>query len=317
MPARGFDVRQQGRGAAPPAADGLRLERSPQLGAQGRWSCSASAASALAARAVDAEYRVDLAALRGAIAAGSRAPGVADLRGRQRGHREHRGHRRSRGARGPLAREGTSGFHVDGAVGALAALSPALRAPAARASRKPTPSRSILHKWGHFPYEAGCVLVRDPLAPPRGLASRPRYLAPAPPEGWPAGTSASPTSACSSPGASARSRCGWRSRRTGSDRLGRWSSRTWTRPSPGRARGRERASWSSWPGAAEHRVLPVSGKEGRARPRCAEPRRCSWSCRRAGSRCPRARCSAAGSPSASASTTTGRAGKTCSSSSTR
>jgi aromatic-L-amino-acid decarboxylase len=51
-------------------------------------------------------------------------------------------------------------FHVDGAIGALAAFSPALRPRLAGIET----SQSIaldFHKWGHVPYDAGFLLVRD------------------------------------------------------------------------------------------------------------------------------------------------------------
>lgn len=83
------------------------------------------------------------------------------------------------------AREGLW-FHIDGAIGALAGLSPALR----RQIRGIERADSIafdLHKWLYVPIEAGCVLVRDreahrrPFSPPatylawfdRGLSSGP------------------------------------------------------------------------------------------------------------------------------------------------
>lgn len=51
-------------------------------------------------------------------------------------------------------------FHVDGAFGALAALSPVLAPKVAGMER----ARSIafdFHKWAQAPYDAGCILVRD------------------------------------------------------------------------------------------------------------------------------------------------------------
>lgn len=50
-------------------------------------------------------------------------------------------------------------FHVDGAFGALVALSPTLRAQATGMERADSLAFD-LHKWMHVPYEAGCVLVR-------------------------------------------------------------------------------------------------------------------------------------------------------------
>ena len=51
-------------------------------------------------------------------------------------------------------------FHVDGAFGASAYLSPALR-PKLRGIERADSIAFDFHKWLHVPYDAGCVLVRD------------------------------------------------------------------------------------------------------------------------------------------------------------
>lgn len=51
-------------------------------------------------------------------------------------------------------------FHVDGAFGAIAMLSPSLR-PIVRGLEQADSLAFDLHKWLHVQYEAGCVLVRD------------------------------------------------------------------------------------------------------------------------------------------------------------
>ena len=66
-------------------------------------------------------------------------------------------------------------FHVDGAFGALAALSERLRPRLAGIER----SQSIafdLHKWAHVPYDAGVLLVRDGQAHRRAFANPAAYL---------------------------------------------------------------------------------------------------------------------------------------------
>ena len=66
-------------------------------------------------------------------------------------------------------------FHVDGAFGALAALSSDLRPLLAGIER----SQSIafdLHKWAHVPYDAGFLLVRDAEAHRRTFANPAAYL---------------------------------------------------------------------------------------------------------------------------------------------
>jgi len=79
-------------------------------------------------------------------------------------------------------------LHVDGAFGALAALSPELRPLLAGLDRADSLAFDF-HKWLHVPYEAGCVLIRDAehhrrtFSPtgaylarlPRGLASGPWF----------------------------------------------------------------------------------------------------------------------------------------------
>lgn len=52
-------------------------------------------------------------------------------------------------------------FHVDGAFGALAAISPAL-APLVRGMERADSVAFDLHKWLYMPYNVGCTLVRDP-----------------------------------------------------------------------------------------------------------------------------------------------------------
>jgi aromatic-L-amino-acid decarboxylase len=67
-------------------------------------------------------------------------------------------------------------FHVDGAFGALAALSDALRPLLAGMTRADSIAFD-LHKWMYLPYDVGCVLVRDPEAHRRPFATHASYLA--------------------------------------------------------------------------------------------------------------------------------------------
>jgi aromatic-L-amino-acid decarboxylase len=106
----------------------------------------------------DAEYRLDLNALEAAIArdraAGCRPFCVVGSAGTV-----------NTGATDDLAaladlceREGLW-LHVDGAFGALAMLSPALR-PQLRGLERADSVAFDLHKWGYMPIEVGCALVR-------------------------------------------------------------------------------------------------------------------------------------------------------------
>jgi glutamate/tyrosine decarboxylase-like PLP-dependent enzyme len=66
-------------------------------------------------------------------------------------------------------------FHVDGAFGALAALSPALR-PLLTGMERADSLAFDLHKWMYLPYEVGCVLVRRPDDHRNSFALVPEYL---------------------------------------------------------------------------------------------------------------------------------------------
>jgi glutamate/tyrosine decarboxylase-like PLP-dependent enzyme len=73
------------------------------------------------------------------------------------------------------SREGTW-FHVDGAFGALACLSPRLK-PALAGMERADSLTFDFHKWLYLPYEIGVVLVRDEEAHRRTFSLTPDYLA--------------------------------------------------------------------------------------------------------------------------------------------
>lgn len=66
-------------------------------------------------------------------------------------------------------------FHVDGAFGALAALSPELR-PLVSGMERADSVAFDLHKWMSLPYEIGVALVRDPQLHRGAFALTPAYL---------------------------------------------------------------------------------------------------------------------------------------------
>ncbi len=66
-------------------------------------------------------------------------------------------------------------FHVDGAIGALAAFSPRLR-PLLKGIEKSDSVALDFHKWGHVPYDAGFLLVRDGDAQKQAFAMPAAYL---------------------------------------------------------------------------------------------------------------------------------------------
>jgi glutamate/tyrosine decarboxylase-like PLP-dependent enzyme len=65
---------------------------------------------------------------------------------------------------------------VDGAIGALAAFSPELRGRL-KGMEEADSVAFDPHKWGHLPYEAGCVIVRDAEAHRATFAASADYLA--------------------------------------------------------------------------------------------------------------------------------------------
>ena len=70
-------------------------------------------------------------------------------------------------------------LHVDGAFGALAALSPELRPRLAGLPRADSLAFDF-HKWMQVPYDAGCILVRDAELQRAAFSGRQDYLAAAP-----------------------------------------------------------------------------------------------------------------------------------------
>ncbi len=66
-------------------------------------------------------------------------------------------------------------FHIDGAFGALAALSPALR-PLLAGIEQSDSIAFDFHKWGQVPYDAGCILVRERAHAEQAFAAPAAYL---------------------------------------------------------------------------------------------------------------------------------------------
>ncbi len=78
-----------------------------------------------------------------------------------------------------IARREKLWFHVDGAIGALAAISPRLR-PRLRGLELADSLAFDFHKWLYVPYEAGCVLVRDGDQHRKSFSVAASYLEPPP-----------------------------------------------------------------------------------------------------------------------------------------
>jgi aromatic-L-amino-acid/L-tryptophan decarboxylase len=126
----------------------------------------------------DDAYRIDLAALRHAIhedrAAGRKPFLVVGSAGTI-----NTGAMDDLDALADLCAEEGLRFHVDGAIGAMIGLAPAL-APLVRGIERADSVALDLHKWMHVPFEAGLVLVRDAAAQRATFATSPAYLAHAP-----------------------------------------------------------------------------------------------------------------------------------------
>lgn len=125
---------------------------------------------------VDAEFRLDMASLETAIAqdrAAGRLPGcvIANAGTVNTGAID------DLEAIGEVCRREGLWFHVDGAFGALVALSDRLR-HLVRGMETADSVAFDLHKWLHVPYDAGCVLVRDEAAHHRPFTTEAAYLQP-------------------------------------------------------------------------------------------------------------------------------------------
>jgi aromatic-L-amino-acid decarboxylase len=131
--------------------------------------------SALHQIPVGAEFRIELDALERAIAedraAGRRPCCVVGNAGTV-----NTGAIDDLAALAALCRRERLWFHVDGAFGALAALSGTLR-PLLAGMEAADSLAFDLHKWMYLPYDVGCVLVRDPEAHRRPFAATASYLA--------------------------------------------------------------------------------------------------------------------------------------------
>jgi aromatic-L-amino-acid decarboxylase len=154
----GFDVRREGVGCSP---EPMKLYGSCEThsSVQKAIELLGMGSEALRQISVDSSFRVDTGALEEAISrdreAGQRPICVIGNAGTV-----------NTGAIDDLnaladicSREGLW-FHVDGAFGALASLSPHLR-PLLKGMERADSLAFDLHKWMYLPYEIGCVLVKQ------------------------------------------------------------------------------------------------------------------------------------------------------------
>ncbi len=171
----GFDVRRHGlqRGGRP----GMVLYGSSETHgwAQKAVELLGLGDESLRRIPVDTEYRIDLTRLREAIGSDRRA-----------GHRPfcvvanagtvNTGAIDNLEALAGICREEDLWFHVDGAFGALARLSPEL-APLVAGLEHADSLAFDLHKWMYLPFEIACTIVRDAAAHRDAFAQAPSYLA--------------------------------------------------------------------------------------------------------------------------------------------
>jgi glutamate/tyrosine decarboxylase-like PLP-dependent enzyme len=130
--------------------------------------------AALRAIGVDPALRIDVAALRAAIAA-DRAAGKHPFIIIATAGSASTGAVDDLQALADCARDEGLWFHVDGAFGALVQLAPSLRHAIAGIERADSIAFD-LHKWLHVSYDAGAVLVRDGMLHASTFADHAPYL---------------------------------------------------------------------------------------------------------------------------------------------
>jgi glutamate/tyrosine decarboxylase-like PLP-dependent enzyme len=170
----GFDVRQLGMSAAPQplvlyasAETHSSVQKAVEMLGIGRDNYHKIP--------VDGEFRINLTALRAAIAA-DRQAGKRPFCVLGNAGTVNTGAFDDLTALAELCRQENLWFHVDGAFGALAAISPELR-PLTRGMELADSLAFDLHKWMYVPYEVGCALVRHKAAHKETFDVNPTYLA--------------------------------------------------------------------------------------------------------------------------------------------
>jgi glutamate/tyrosine decarboxylase-like PLP-dependent enzyme len=159
-------------------ADGARLVAYASSAAHGcvprAMEMAGLGSDALRKIATTAEHRIDIAALRQAIAADRRAGARPFLLVGNAGTVDT-GAVDDLAALADLAQAEELHFHIDGAFGALGVLAPEIRPRLAGLERADSLAFDF-HKWGQVPYDAGCVLVRDQSLHRETFAAEAAYL---------------------------------------------------------------------------------------------------------------------------------------------
>ncbi len=169
----GIDLRKEGVGALPAP---MRFYGSDQIHSCHRIAVEAMGLGELALRRVasDADCRLNIAALRAAIAE-DRAAGLLPACVIATAGTVNSGAIDDLGAIADLCAEEGLWMHVDGCIGGLLAIAPEGRALVEGIAR----ANSIAidpHKWLHAPFEVGCALVRDATAHLGAFTVTPEYL---------------------------------------------------------------------------------------------------------------------------------------------
>ena len=167
------DVRVRGLGA---------LQKTPVVYASGQVHSSVDKAMMLLGMgsenlhkiAVDAGWRMDVSACEAAIRA-DREAGLTPVAIIANAGTVNTGSIDDMEALADLAEREGLWLHVDGAIGALAAMSPKLRQLLKGMSRADSLAFDF-HKWLYVPYEAGCVLIRDGEAHRKSFSAAASYL---------------------------------------------------------------------------------------------------------------------------------------------
>ncbi|MGV8853614.1 MAG: pyridoxal phosphate-dependent decarboxylase family protein [Devosia sp.] len=169
----GVDVREHGVAAM---ARPLRFYASDQVHSCHRKAVEALGLGNQALRRIpsDAALRIDIAALRSAIAE-DRAAGLHPACIIGTAGTVNSGAIDDLAALAALAEAENLWFHVDGCIGALIAIAPVNRRLVAGIERADSVALDP-HKWLHAPFEVGCALIRDPQAHHQTFAVTPEYL---------------------------------------------------------------------------------------------------------------------------------------------
>ncbi len=169
-----FEVRRLGQGAAPRRMV-LYASREVHSSVKKAAELLGLGSDALRLVPVDSEYRIDLTALRDSIAA-DRVTGLHPFCVIGTAGTVNTGATDDLATLADLCQREGLWFHVDGAFGALAAFSPDLKTRLVGVERADSLAFDP-HKWGYFPLEVGCVLVRHREGHRAAFATAADYLA--------------------------------------------------------------------------------------------------------------------------------------------